>query len=232
MKIEDFISEIDSERFGFRVAKINNFTFPITDTLDFLKENDFKVVISKIDSANIHLINELEKNGFLIKDFQLTYKLVLDQHSFESKTNLNIKVRDFTKNDIDTLAQIAVHSFVDYGHYANNSIFDINKVPMIYGDWVKRGCLDTYVSDKVFVAEINNKVVGFLSLKVSGNNKCVIDLAAVDIKHRNQNVMKALITHTIFWAKKTQNNWIETKVLATNLPVIKAFSDQKFIVSN
>lgn len=235
MRIEDFISEIDTQRFGFRVAKINNFDFPIIDILDFLKESDFKVVISKIDSANIRLINDLEKNGFLIKDFQLTYKLVLDQHNFESKTNLNIRVRDFAINDIETLSEIAIHSFVDYGHYANNPIFDIRKVPMIYSDWVKRGCLDKHVSDKVFVAEIDNKVVGFLSLKrnPNRNNKfCTFTIGAVDEYYRNQNVMKTLISHTIFWAKETQNDWIEVNVLATNLPVIKAFSDQKFMVSN
>ncbi len=235
MKIEDFISEIDTQRFGFRVAKINNFDFPILEILHFLKENNFKVVISKIDSANIPLLNEMEKNGFLIKDFQLTYKFILNEQVCDFSINSMISVREFTLNDLEKISDIAINSFVNYGHYSNNHIFDQKKVPQIYEDWVRRSCLDKNVADQVFIAELDNEVIGFLSLKLvasDGLNKCVFTLGAVDKRFRNKNVMKKLIYETIIWAKQNCNDWIETYVLASNYSVIKVFTDSNFFVSN
>ena len=72
MDINKFESIIDSNRFGYKTAKINNTELLTLSTLELLCKNNFEFVISRVPSENIQLINFLEDNGFRIKDIQLT----------------------------------------------------------------------------------------------------------------------------------------------------------------
>jgi len=37
MKLENYLSILDTERFGFKVAKVNNFDHPANEIIKFLK---------------------------------------------------------------------------------------------------------------------------------------------------------------------------------------------------
>ena len=77
MEIEKYLSVIDTERFGFKIAKVNDFENQPKVILNFLKNNNVKLVLTKIPLENLALINELEQLNFQIKDIQATYKFDL-----------------------------------------------------------------------------------------------------------------------------------------------------------
>ena len=117
MDIKEFHRALDSVRFGYNVAKINKFDYPVNDLINALKCNNYKLVLSKVNAHDIHLINQLEECGFLLKDIQLTYKYELAEPLPLSLTD-DIKIRDAQLSDKDELYQIAINSFADYGHYS------------------------------------------------------------------------------------------------------------------
>lgn len=60
----DFLSPLDIARFGFGVAKVDNFVSGIDALLDQFRANLVKLVISRVPSAKISLLNELGDRGF------------------------------------------------------------------------------------------------------------------------------------------------------------------------
>jgi hypothetical protein len=230
MDILEFLSELDSNRFGFKICKVNEFNYAIEDILLFLKHHNVKLIISKVSLDNIDLINQLESNGFLIKDVQITYKFDINKlsnfiHYKNNNTNDNIIIRDFCNHDIESLKYIAKNSFLNYGHYAKDIKLDKNKSNEIYIDWIYRSMSDKSLSDKIIVAEYNKKTVGFLSLKINNNNETYVagGIGAVDPNYRNKNIFKLITIDSLIWADMINAKWVEHNVIVNNYPVNKSF---------
>ncbi len=227
MKIENYISELDTDRFGFKVAKIDFFDDNIVQLIEFLKENDVKLILCKIQFEKLELINNLEAIGFRIKDIQVTYKFELNKSRIlDFKMPEGLAIRDFKDSDLSALLEIASNSFQNYGHYANDPNLDKSKCNQIYIDWINRSCFDRNVADKVFVAEYENVVAGFLSFKtnrIKNQSYAAGGIGAVASKFRNKNVFKALTLKGIIWGQEIGLDWEEHNVLIENYPVNRSF---------
>ena len=151
-----YISVLDTERFGFTVAKLPNTGENIEPILKGLKEFNTKLVIIRIDSTNIRLLNKLEKLGFETKDVQLTYNFDLTKEIPLHKP-YEFTLRVFNSNDIPQIIRIAEISFHNYGHYAADEKLERQKCFDIYTDWAKRSCMDKSIADEIIVAEKSDK---------------------------------------------------------------------------
>jgi hypothetical protein len=234
MKLENYLSILDTERFGFKVAKVNTFDYPPSEIISFLKENDVKLILSKISSENLILINELELLKFVLKDIQVTYKYDLHKNILKEKIiTENLLIRESELKDIEALQEIANNSFLNYGHYANDEKLDKIKCRDIYSDWIKRSCIDKNVADKVFVAESNGELAGFLAFKIFNQDDkkyAASTLGAVSEKFRNLNVFRVLTLEALHWGKEIGLDWEEHNVLATNYPVNTSFVKSGFLI--
>ena len=232
-KIEqEYLSIIDTNRFGVKTAKINNSKILTLDTFELLKKNDFKFIISRVPSENIELINFLEDHGFRIKDVQLTYKFDLGKQEINTDyLNKEINVREGNSNDIEQLKKIAIDCFWEYGHYFADS--NLNKMDCmeVYKDWTINALLNKNVADKFFVAEVENRLLGYLFFKLKlAENKyySYSGLGAVSSESRGKNVFSTLVIKSLDWAKSEGHLWQEHNVLNINYPVNKVFSKLEF----
>ena len=232
MENNGFESKIDSLRFGVKTAKINDPELLTLDTIKFLKKKDFKFVISRVASENIKLINFLEDHGFRIKDIQLTYKFDLMKQEINTHyLNNEITVRDGNPSDIEQLKTIATDCFWEYGHYFADS--NLNKLDCmeVYKEWTVNALLDKKVAEKFFVAEFEDKLLGYLffCLKNTGSKQYSFSgLGAVGSESRGKNVFSTLAIESLNWAKSEGQIWQEHNVLNINYPVNKVFSKLGF----
>ncbi len=232
MNILKYHSLLDTERFGFKIAKINTLDEPIEDLLNNLKINDYRLILSKVNALDIDLINELEENGFLLKDIQLTYKYEVNE-PVPYKLPEDLIIREANLSDKKALYDIAINSFQKYGHYAADPKLDSDKCKEIYGDWIVRS-FEKKVADNILVAEVNGKVAGFLSHKIYVNNfkYAAGGIGAVDPTYRNKDIFKAITISGLNWASENNCDWVEHNVLITNYPVNRSFSKLGFKISN
>lgn len=228
MDINQYESYIDTKRFGFKTAKINNAENLTLDTFNLLKKNDFKFIISRVPSENIELINFLEDNGFRIKDIQLTYKFDLEKQEIKTHyLNKEINVREGESRDIEPLKNIAIDCFWEYGHYFADSNLSKADCMEVYKDWTINALLNKNVADKFFIAEFENKILGYLFFKLKSiENKyySYSGLGAVSSESRGKNVFSTLTIKSLEWAKSEGHLWQEHNVLNINYPVNKVFS--------
>ena len=223
----DFLSPLDCARFGFGVAKVDDFASGIDPLLDQFRAHSVKLVVSRIPSADISLLNELEDRGFRIKDTQLTYRYSLtnrtDQPCIESK---DFRIRKFEPGDTEALVRVAQESFSGYGHYAADTKLDPVKCAEIYEDWARNTCRDPKVADQIVVAERDGALIGYLSFKIKsdGNEKYAAGgMGAVSNEHRSLGVFSAIVRAGLKWGAEIGLAWEEHNVIAANLPVNHAF---------
>lgn len=234
MEINSFESKIDTERFGIKTAKINNPELLTLNTIKNLKKENFKFVISRVASENIELINFLEDHGFRIKDIQLTYKFDLMKQEINTHyLNHEITVRDGNPSDIEQLKTIATDCFWEYGHYFADSNLDKLECMEVYQEWTVNALLDKKVTRKFFVAEYENKLLGYLffNLKNIENKQYSLGgVGAVGSESRGKNVFSTLAIEGLNWAKQEGHFWQEHNVLSSNYSVNKVFSKLGFSI--
>jgi ribosomal protein S18 acetylase RimI-like enzyme len=227
VNFQDFLSPLDSARFGFGVAKVDDFSSGIDALLDQFRANSVKLVLSRVPSDNIPLINELEDRGFRIKDTQLTYRYSLGSGLVQPRADSDdFRIRKFEPSDTEALVRVARESFSGYGHYAADSKLDAVKCAEIYEDWARNTCRDPKVADYIIIAERKGALIGYLSFKVksAGEEKYAAGgMGAVSNEHRSLGAFSAIVRAGLAWGQKIGLAWEEHNVIAANLPVNHAF---------
>jgi hypothetical protein len=236
--MKNYISKIDSERFGFKISKLNSFEPDLKSQIKQLKINGVKLIISRINSNNIKLLNELEDLNFRIKDTQLTVT-----HSFSNTEKIiedfsqinDVSIEEAMENDTNIIANLAYEAFKGYGHYSVDEKLDKEKSNYIYKDWAQRSCTDKSVADYMFIAKINNQIAGFLTLKINNERGKVYGiqhLGAVDKNFRNYNVFRNLILKCLIAGIEYKHNWHESYLLSTNYAVLRSYLKMGFKITD
>ena len=238
MNLQKYISDIDTARFGFKIARINDFDIEPSLLVPALKEFDVKLIITRLSLVQIHLINQLERLGFEIKDTQVKYIFYLEKDKLPeipvSKENLIIK--DFVKEDADKIITMAKKSFTGYGHYNNNPYLKKNVVEEIYSDWVSETIKEgSKLADKILVASYNGEPAGFYAIKIEQDQhirQATSVIAFVDEQFRNLNIMKLLMHRMVAWCREQNLTLMEHYVLLTNLPMNKIHTKLGFSIAD
>jgi hypothetical protein len=234
MLLSNYISSLDTQRFGFNIAKVNKFNEEPRLILDFLKKEQVQLIISKIPVGDYELINKLEQLGFELKDIQVTYQYDLQKQLSELKLPEGITIEGATSDDIPELENMARTSFYNYGHYARNPKLNKETCADIYADWIKNSCLQKSFADIVYVAKVNNTVAGFLSFKIFHHEEkkyAAGGIGAMNPGFRKQGIFRLISLQGLHWAKAQQLDWVEHNVLIDNFPVNKSFQGTGFSIS-
>jgi len=235
----------DSHIFEFNVYKISDFCFLgkndsensqiIQIILDELKNKidylGIKYLIISIN-ANISIaslfLNLLIKNSFYFINTLITFKMEKGDYGrvklSEPKDN-KVKVREIGKEDIGEIIEIAKNSYkIDRFHLDPN--LDKNKCNLLYEQSAINSISNGY-ADIVFVAEYNNKIVGYFSAKkhvnqVLGINFGIGLVSAVSENVRNMGVFSLMNNHILEWCYYN-TDITELGTYITNIPVHRTF---------
>jgi len=223
--IEKYISTLDTERFGFKVAKL---PFNCADSIKIvedLKKTSTKLIIVRVDANNIELINQLEINGFQFKDGQVTFSFDLHK-SLPQPIDRAFTIKEYDKKFLPDIIEMTKYSFQNYGHYFADNKLDKTKCLDIYVDWSKRACDNLEIADKILVAEKNNKAIGYVAFKSFENTaekyKAGV-IGAVSPESRGLGVFQAIHIESIHLFKNEGFDRIENNVLVTNYPAMKTY---------
>lgn len=223
--MRDYLSILDSKRFGFKIAKLPSDINHIEDIINDLKKVDIRLAIIRVHQDNTELINRLEDVGFRIKDSQVVFNRTLLNNIILPLRN-EIEYISYDDKILKRLIDITKNSFYNYGHYFADVKLNKEKCLEIYCDWIKNCCKDKKFADTVLIAKIDNSIAGYLALKIHHKNKMSYVagvIGAVAPEWRGEGIFKEINIKSIYWAKENSGFRIENNVLTTNLSVIKTY---------
>lgn len=195
-----YLSEMDTERFGIRIAKLHEpklKEFP--KILKSLEKEKIEMAILRVDSNDLDLVHIAEENGFELMDTLVRYKIELkdaEKQTLDPRSD----VRPVKKGESSILMDIAKESFADYyGHYHKDPKLPRDKCTEVYIDWIRRSCDVIGVANQVFVGVVDNKICGFSTAVITKDKIGEYALAAVSEKARGfgvySNFVRNLITY-------------------------------------
>ncbi len=230
--MDQYISRPDTDRFGFKVARINSFPEPVPLMVGRFRARGFKLIISRVPLARIPLINEMEQTGFRLRDVQVTYGFDLDR-DLPPVAGTGCLYRCFRPGDAPAVTRIAARSFKQYGHYARIDLPGGVDTGEIYADWAGRCCRSRDAADYMVVAEDQGDIAGFLAFKTrqdQGTSLAVGVMGAVHEKYRSMGVFRDINIHGLARAKARGIRRVEHNVLVDNHPVNRTYSSLGFSI--
>jgi GNAT superfamily N-acetyltransferase len=220
------ISEIDTKRFGIKIAKANiEDSSQIASIFQNALALSTKLLILRCSTQNIEIAQELEKNECSICDTLLYYrKKVTENQPLLSPSEYEVVPCDFT--DAEKIKEVATAAFANYmGHYHADSRLSLRSCNEVYIDWA----INRTKEIPFFGVRVKNKssIIGFISGQLDKTASIIdVPLLAVVPEFQGRGIFTKLMVKMENWA--LQNSY-KTIVYSTQLQNI---SVQKSLVRN
>jgi len=228
-----YLSDIDERRFSVRVAKAMNVTLNIIPYIhQYCLNNKVSLLIARCKTTEMMAVQEMEKDGFILMDTLVYYTRDM-KDTIEMVGDKTIKIRivkDGEEERVKEIADMAFHNY--YGHYHLDSRLNQRKCDEIYSDWAYRSCMSKDVADFVLVAEMHNRIVGFMALRTSRMNESEITLNGVLPEMQKKGIYRSMILGGMQYIKKRGNTNIIVSTQIVNIAAQKAWTRLGFELSH
>jgi len=196
----------DSEFFGFKTARLHPLRLTediVKYAIDYCKKNEVEVLYYLSDCHDPTSVKLAEKYGFHFTDIRLTFGIDLKNY-LPRKIGDGFIIREASSKDIPQLKKIAEKSYLDSRYYFDQR-YPREICAKFYSDWIEKSCKG--FADKVFVAKINRRVVGYITCDkkpdLESHRGCGrITLVGVDDSARGIGVGSSLVYHALNWFLK------------------------------
>lgn len=192
-------SSWDTDFFGVNIAIF----YPLRINESLVKyvfkkceEDRIKCLYYLSDCHDPESVRIAEKYGFHFVDVRLTFYIDLRKTKPKKVISKDIKIIESRDKDIVPLAEIAQDSY-PLSRYYFDFHFSTSLCSKFYTTWIIKSC-HGFVS-KVFVAEMDNKTVGFITCDLFGLDRGRIFLVGVDESVRGKGAGKMLVNHALRW---------------------------------
>lgn len=216
-------SEIDSERFGVRIARAHVASGQLSSILDFCAAEQIEMLIARCAASDLAAAQSMEEMGFLLMDTLVYYSFDLTRKAIPEDTG-EFRIRRLRSGDKPEVRNVASAAFKGYfGHYHADRRLDSSKCDEGYSSWAERSCTTDDVAYEVLVAEDAGKVVGFATLRLNSPQEVEGLLFAVAPESQGRGICRSFMIQSLqwCWAQGARRMVISTQV--TNVSMQKVW---------
>ena len=197
------ILDWDTNHFGFKVARlVTDSEAEAREAFSRCEAEDVKMMIIRCGTDNIRLAQFFESAGCRLMDTLVQYELEIRADTpieFVSPA----KVRSFRKDEVEAIASIAAAAFESYiDHFHADPLLPKEKSDALYIEWARNSCFQPHLADDVLVAVIDDKVIGFATMKAESPEVAEGVLFAVSPEGRGKGVYSDMIAGGMGWCRE------------------------------
>lgn len=235
--------DFDSDFFGFpmgtvkRIIVSNRFepgirrraiTNLIEEIISQAKDFGFHQITLRVPPTDHDIVQACIISGFEFIDVVVTYAISMSKLESHSTTiSPEITIRTKKETDMAPLMHIARHSFVQ-DRFHSDINFNRDNADQFHSTWIENS-LHGKIADDVIVAELDNKPVGFTTLRKNrelsdalGVRSGSMILSAVDENARGKGVYRNMIAGGLRWFQN-KADIVDLGTQIDNLPVQRAW---------
>lgn len=190
----------DSQFFGLKIGKIvcnnENYTDELNQLVNLAKRANYSLLY--VFSLEHILLNEKElfRNNALLVDRKIVYQLNINKKMIR----IDDCIFDYNKKKLSKDLLNLAYISGQYSRFLLDKKLPENAFENLYKAWIEKS-LSKEIADKVFVAQINHKVIGFVTLKTK-NEEGQIGLIAVSEQAQRQKIGSKLIDACILYLQE------------------------------
>lgn len=194
--------EWDSKHFGIKIGRYTpNNPKDAGSDIERAKAEGYEFLMTRVSTARLDIVNQLEYRGFRVKDTLVRYRISLEDINFLER-NVGLKIRTAAFDDIDILKGIASKAFKNYmGHFRADESLSKEKCDELYIKWAMNAITDKKIADEVFIAEDEKGALGFATIKIISDEESEVVLFGTAPEARRRGVSFECIKESINWSK-------------------------------
>lgn len=185
--------EWDSHFFNFPIARIypQKLTKKIIEySLAKAKKDQIRCIYYLDSGESFDSLKIAKLNQFNLVDERITFEKKIQEFK---KLRTLYRFRFATFADTSVLKEIASDAYLHSRYYFDKN-FDLDSCKKFYQEWISKS-IKGELDDFVILALENEKIIGFISIKIL-QNIATIGLVAVTPSHRGKGVGKSLVTYS------------------------------------
>jgi len=216
-------SEVDSERFGVRVARAYVVAENCSRVLDFCTAEKIQLLIARCPTTDLDTAQRLEALGSQLTDTLVYYSFDVAKRPIPDDSPRAL-VRAFQPGDkvqVERVAAAAFHGY--YGHYHADPKLDPKLCDEGYISWAVRSCLSREVATEVLVAELDNRIVGFATLRLNSSEEGEGVLFGVAPEAQGVGIYRSFMVSGMQWCKQQGVKRMVVSTQVTNVAVQKVW---------
>lgn len=225
MKYSWKVDDLDTEIFGFKVAKIIDIRSQkvIKDLITELINNKVRYATYRAEANNFSLIQALQRSDFLLVDGIISLEANLSEKNLENPAP---EIREGKENDLDGFKRITSGLYVLSRIY-NDPLVSRDTADNFFAKWIENSIYGK-AADSVLVWEEKGEMLGYVTLQKKGQ----IPLIGVSKNAQGRGIAKKLLKASFnkFKEWKVDKVIIETQI--TNIPALRVDQDCGFKVIN
>ncbi len=216
-------SEIDSERFGVRIARARVTSDNLSRILDFCAVERIDMLIARCATNDLVAAQSMESNGFLLMDTLVYYSFDLTKKMIPEDTG-KIPLRRFQSGDRAEVRKVASAALKGYmGHYHADRRLDSGQCDEAYRSWAERSCSTDNAADEVLVAETGSKVAGFATLRLNSPQEVEGLLFAVAPESQGRGICRSFMIRSLQWCQEQGAKRMVISTQVTNVSMQKVW---------
>ena len=208
-------SQWDSEHFGIKIGRyVLGSLQEVPNDVEQAKMEGYDLLITRVPTEEVNVVNALEDNCFRIKDTLVRYKIDLKDIT-PLKHEGKVQIRMAEKHDLNAIKTIARHTFKEYaGHFHNDKLLGRKKCDDLYVKWSENSLLDRNIAQAMFIAEEREKILGFATMRHVSKDESEGVLFATSPQARERGIYSEFIKEAINWSKRNKYKHL---LLGTNI---------------
>ncbi len=216
-------SEIDSERFGVRIARAHVVSDNLSRALDFCATERIDLLVARCRTSDLEAAQGMESKGFLLMDTLLYYSFDLTKKEIPVDP-CEVRVRRLLPGDEAEIPRVASAAFKGYlGHYHSDRRLDSGQCDEAYRSWAERSCTTDKAADEVLVAELGGKVAGFATLRLNSPQEVEGLLFAVAPESQGKGICRLFMIRSLQWCRAQGAKRMIISTQVTNVSMQKVW---------
>jgi GNAT superfamily N-acetyltransferase len=216
-------SEIDSERFGVRIARAHIVSDNLSMALDFCAAEQIDLLIARCATSDLVAAQSMETKGFLLMDTLLYYSFYLTKKEIPGDP-CEVRIRRLLPGDEAEISRVASAAFKGHmGHYHSDRRLDLGKCDEAYRSWAERSCTTGKAADEVLVGEFGGKVAGFATLRLNSPQEVEGLLFAVAPESQGKGICRLFMIRSLQWCRAQGARRMVISTQVTNVSMQKVW---------
>jgi GNAT superfamily N-acetyltransferase len=218
------LSPLDTARWKVVTAKACGVSAEsLPSALAYCREHGVGFLIARCSTRDLAAARAMGRAGFELMD-----TLVYFSRSIGSDTARDegqVVVREVARGEERAVKHVAAGAFAGYfGHYHADARLERSECDALYVDWAERSCVSRDVADGVLVATLAGEIVGFVTLRLNGDEEGEGLLFGVAPQAQRRGVSRSLMIGALRWFEARGRSRMLISTQITNVAVQKVWT--------